>query len=457
MTDVATAPPAAKRTAPGPRGNLVMGNLAAFREDAIKMLMECQQEYGDVVRQRLGPYLVHSVTHPEGVRHVLQGNYKNYSRGKFYENFKLFFGEGLLTTDGEYWLRHRRMAQPLFHRKVVDGCTDTAAASIGAMLDRWDAGLERGEPVELVGEMMHVSLSILGRVVFNMDFSGYSDVISPSVLVGLKTMMPQGNLNDFVPRWVPTPYNRRLSHAQNSLRDVMTTVIKQHEVGGDGTIDLITLLQSAKDTETGLGLTDQELHDEVMTIFMAGHETTGNGMAWALYAVGEHPEVRERLEAEVDEVLGGRTPTLDDLSNLTYTKMVVDEVLRMYPPIWGYTRDPIADDEIDGYHIPAGSTIFLSPYVTQRHPSVWDDPERFDPERFAPGRAESYPPFSYFPFGGGSRKCIGFHLALLQMQLVTAMVAQRFRVQKVPGHPVEYGRMVALRPVHGIRATLQPR
>ena len=317
MTDVATAPSSARRLAPGPRGNLVMGNLAAFREDAIKMLMDAQREYGDVSRQRLGPYLMHSVTHPEGVRHVLQGNYKNYSRGKFYENFKLFFGEGLLTTDGEYWLRHRRMAQPLFHRKVVDQCTDTATAAIGAMLDRWEKGLERAEPVELVGEMMHVSLNILGRVVFNMDFSRYSHEITPSVLVGLKAMMPQGNVNDFVPRWVPTPYNRRLSRAQNSLRDVMHKVIREHEVGGDGTIDLITLLQSAKDQETGLGLTDQELHDEVMTIFMAGHETTGNGMAWTLYAVAEHPDVRERLEAEVDEVLNGRPPTLEDLQTLT--------------------------------------------------------------------------------------------------------------------------------------------
>jgi cytochrome P450 len=456
VTDVATSPPP-RRTAPGPRGNLLMGNLAAFREDAIKMLVDLQREYGDVTRQRLGPYVVYSVTHPEGVRRVLQGNYKNYSRGKFYENFKLFFGEGLLTTDGEYWLRHRRMAQPLFHRKVVEGCTDTATTAIGAMLDRWDGNAAREEPVELVGEMMHVSLSILGRVVFNMDFSGYSHVITPSVLVGLKTMMPQGNLNDFVPRWVPTPYNRRLSHAQNSLRDVMHKVISEHDVGGDGSIDLITLLSSAKDEETGRALTDEELHDEVMTIFMAGHETTGNGMAWTLWVVGEHPEVRERLEAEVDEVLDGRPPTLDDLPKLTYTKMVVEESLRMYPPIWGYTRDAIGDDEIGGYHVPAGASIFLSPYVTQRHPEVWDDPETFDPERFAPGRAESYPPFAYFPFGGGPRKCIGFHLALLQMQLVTAMVAQRFRVETVPGHPVEYGRMVALRPAHGIRATLRPR
>jgi cytochrome P450 len=434
-----------------------MGNLGAFAEDPIQMLLDLQREYGGVARQRLGPYLVHTVTHPDGVRHVLQGNYKNYARGKFYENFKLFFGVGLLTTDGEYWIRHRRMAQPLFHRNVVEGCTDTATEAIGRMLDRWEEVSARGESVELVAEMMRVSLGILGRVVFNMDFSGYADTISPSVLVGLKTMMPQGNLNDFIPRWVPTPYTRRLTRAQESLRDVMQKVIAGHEVGGDGTIDLITLLQSKKDEETGLSLTDEELHDEVMTIFMAGHETTGNGMAWTLYAIAQHPEVRDRLEAEADDVLGDRAPTVADLPRLTYARMVVDESLRVYPPIWGFTRDPVEDDEIDGYHIPAGSTIFLSPYATHRHPAVWDNPEAFDPERFAPERAESYPSYAYFPFGGGSRKCIGFHLALLQMHLATAMVAQRFRVEAVPGHPVEYGRMVALRPKHGIQVTLHPR
>jgi cytochrome P450 len=456
VTDVAAVPVKTRRLAPGPRGSIVMGNLAAFAEDPIQMLLDLQREYGDVARQRLGPYLVHTVTHPDGVRHVLQGNYKNYSRGKFYENFKLFFGEGLLTTDGEYWLRHRRMAQPLFHRNVVEGCTDTTTEAIGRMLDRWE-GISAGESVELVSEMMRVSLTILGRVVFNMDFSRYSDVISPSVVVGLKSMMPQGNLNDFIPRWVPTPYTRRVARAQNALREVMHKVISEHAIGGEGTIDLITLLQSAKDADSGQPLTDEEVHDEVMTVFMAGHETSGNGMAWTLYAIAQHPEVRKRLEAEVDEVLGGRTPTLEDLPRLTYSRMVVDESLRLYPPIWGYTRDPVEDDEIDGYFIPAGSTIFMSPYVTQRHPAFWENPEAFDPERFAPERADSYPPFSYFPFGAGSRKCIGFHLALLQMHLATAMVAQRFRVHAVPGHRVAYGRMVALRPKYGIQVTLHPR
>ena len=266
-----------------------------------------------------------------------------------------------------------------------------------------------------------------------MDFSRYSHEIAPSVLVGLKAMMPQGNLNDFVPRWVPTPYNRRLSRAQNSLRDVMHKVIREHEVGGDGTIDLITLLQSAKDEETGRGLTDQELHDEVMTIFMAGHETTGNGMAWTLYAVAEHPEVRERLEAEVDEVLDGRPPTLEDLPNLTYTKMVVEESLRMYPPIWGYTRDPIADDEIDGYRFrPArpSSCRRTSRTATRlsgeprgvRSGAVRTGTRRRATRRSRTSRSAAAP-----------RKCIGFHLALLQMQLVTAMVSQRFRVETVRG------------------------
>jgi cytochrome P450 len=458
MSEAAATPVPTRRIAPGPRGNLVTGNRAAYARDPIQMILDLQREYGDVARERVGPYLLHTVTHPDGVRQVLQGNYKNYVRGRFYENFKLFFGLGLLTTDGEYWLSHRRMAQPLFHRALVEGCTDTAKGAIGRMLDRWEEVSARGDQIELVAETMRVSLSILGRVVFNMDFSGYYDVVSPSVVVGLKTMIPQGNLNDFIPRWAPTPYNRRLARAQQTLRDAMQKVIAEHAVGGEGTIDLITLLQSGTDEETGRGLTDEEVHDEVMTVFMAGHETTGSGMAWTLYAIAQHPEVEERLEAEADAVLGGRAPTIEDLPQLTYARMVVDESLRLYPPIWAFTRDPVNDDEIGGYHIPAGSTIVLSPYATQRHHDFWDDPEAFDPERFAPERAKSVTPFSYFPFGSGSRKCIGFHLALLQMQLLTAMLAQRFRIRAVPGHEVTYGRrMVALRPRHGIRVTLEPR
>jgi cytochrome P450 len=235
MTETATAAAPAEALAPGPRGNFVTGNLSAFKQDPIKMIMDLQRDYGGCSRQRLGPYLMQSSPTRRQCATCCRATTRTTRAGKFYENFKLFFGEGLLTTDGEYWLRHRRMAQPLFHRKVVEGCTETTAASMTAMLDRWDAGLASGgEPIELVAEMMQVSLSILGPGRLQHGLQRYADVISPSVLVGLKTMMPQGNINDFIPRWAPTPYNRRVSRAQRSLRDVMQKVIAEHEVGGDG-------------------------------------------------------------------------------------------------------------------------------------------------------------------------------------------------------------------------------
>jgi cytochrome P450 len=213
----------------------------------------------------------------------------------------------------------------------------------------------------------------------------------------------------------------------------------------------------ARDEETGEGLSEQEIHDEAVTLFLAGHETSGTGLAWTLYLVSQHPEVRRKVEEEVDTVLGGRAPVVADLRQMTYTRMVVDESLRMCPPIWAFPRDAIEDDEIGGYHIPAGSSIFLLPYVTHRHPAFWENPEAFDPERFNPERPSSRPRFAYFPFGGGQRQCVGMHLALLELQVGLAMVSQRFRLHAVPGHPIELRPRVSLRPIHGIRMTLHPR
>jgi len=244
-------------------------------------------------------------------------------------------------------------------------------------------------------------------------------------------------------------YNRRVRRDRLALHELMDRIIAAHR---DGNLpgDLVSLLLSARDPETGQPLTHADIRDELMTIFLAGHETTGTGLSWMLYALSKHPHVCEQLEAEVDRVLAGRTPTLEDLAHLEYSRMVVQEALRMYPPIWLYPRDAIAGDRIGGYQIPAGSSVFLTPYVTHRHPAFWDNPEAFDPERFTPDRVAARPRFAYFPFGGGQRQCIGNNMALLQMQLVLVMLAQRLRLQAVSGHPVEYAFLVSLRPIHGI-------
>jgi cytochrome P450 len=448
--------PGSASVAPGPRGGLVMGNLKEYKRDPIGMLLRLRLEYGDIVRNRLGPFVTHALAHPDHIKYVLQTNASNYVRGRFYERFKLFFGYGLLTTDGDFWLRHRHIAQPLFHKRQVDTLSEMITAPVSEMLERWYGYAEARQPIDVVPEMMRLSLRVLGKAIFNLDIARHADKVGPAVRLGLEAMMPQGNLNDFIPFWVPTPLNWRIRRARRVLHDIIDQVIEDHRTGRSEGGDLISLLLSAKDPETGAALHQQEVRDEVMTVFLAGHETTGSGLAWCLYALSKHPDVMRRLRAELGQVLGERAPGAADVQRLPYLSMVVDESLRMYPPIWGYTRDAIEDDEVGGYRIPAGSSIFVSPYVTHRHPEFWENPEAFDPERFAAENAGARPRFAYFPFGGGPRQCIGIHMAKLQMQLAIGAIVQRFDLHAVPGHTVKYGALVSLRPANGILLSLHP-
>ncbi|AOJ07967.1 cytochrome P450 [Burkholderia mayonis] len=443
------------RQAPGPRGSLVMGNLAAYKRNPITMLLRLHQQYGDVARNRLGPFVTHALAHPDHVQYVLQENHRNYVRGRFYDNFKMFFGDGLLTTDGEFWRRHRRAVQPLFHKKQVDGHTAAVGDAALALAHRWSA-LPPGKSIDVVEEMMHLSLRMLGLMVFNTDVSSHAEAVGPAVRFGIEAMMPQGNMNDFIPRWAPTRFNRRIAHARRAIDTIIAKIIADHRGERCEPSDVISLLLNARDPDTGAPMTQQEVHDEVMTVFLAGHETTGAGLAWALYALAQHPAVLRQLRDELDARLGGRAPAVQDFEQLPYLSQVVDESLRVYPPIWGFTRDLVEDDEIGGYRIPARSSVFMSPYVTHRHPAFWRNPDAFDPENFASDAAARHR-FVYFPFGGGMRKCIGFQTALLQMRVLVAVVAQHFDLNVLPGHPIELGATISLRPVHGIRLIVKPR
>jgi cytochrome P450/NAD(P)-dependent dehydrogenase (short-subunit alcohol dehydrogenase family) len=444
-----------RRVAPGPRGHIVMGNLAAYKHDPIAMLLQLQQQYGDVVRNPLGPFLTHALAHPDYVQQVLQDNQRNYVRGRFYENFKMFFGDGLLTTDGDFWRRHRRCVQPLFHRKEVFTCTNSVGVAATELVTRWRQQPSNA-PLDVVEEMMHLSLTMLGQMVFNVDISRHARTVGPAVRFGIQAMMPQGNANDFIPRWVPTRFNRRIAEARKGIDKIISQIIEEHRSRHAERSDLISLLLESRHPESGEPMSDQEVHDEVMTTFLAGHETTGSGLAWALYALAQHPAVLRQLREELDQQLGGRAPTLDDFPALPYLDQFIHESLRVYPPIWGFTRDLVASDEFGGFPIPANSSVFLSPYVTHRHPEFWPNPEAFDPENFAASSAKRHK-FAFFPFGGGMRKCIGLHTALLQMRVVIAMVAQHFDLSALPGHPIMRGAFISLRPLNGIRMVIKPR
>ncbi|WP_327678445.1 cytochrome P450 [Kitasatospora sp. NBC_00458] len=454
----APAEPGTARPAPGPRGlRTVPGSLRRFQRNAPGFFRDLGRSYGDTVRLPLGFFTVHLNYHPDNVRYVLQDNNQNYVRGKGYDRFKIFMGMGLLTLDGEEWKQHRRVVNPLFHKTAIDGMATTMTDSTTTVLDRWERAASAENGVDVVPEMMELTLGALGKVMFDTDLHPVSDRVGPAMVTSIEAMVFRGTLNQLTPDVVPIPYNLRIRKARRLMYDVVDEIVESHRAGRhEGLTDLVSLLLQARD-ESGGEWTRQQIRDEIMTVFMAGHETTGTGLAWALYELAKDPEAQERLHEEVERVLGGRTPGIGDLDRLPYTRMVADETLRLHPPIWVYPRDAVQEDEVGGWRVPAGGSVFMVPYVTHRHPDFWVDPERFDPERFSEENRARQPRYAYFPFGGGQRKCIGNQMAVVQMHLTLAMVAQRFRLRVVPDHPLTLGTLVSFRPLDGIRLVVEPR
>jgi cytochrome P450 len=410
-----------------------------------------------VSRFRLGPYLSHLVTHPDGIRHVIQLNDRNYCRGRFYEKFKLFFGTGLLTMDGDAWLRHRRVAQRAFLRSGVGASGPQVSAATTAMLDRWEQTAARGETIRLVPETMALTLSSLSRTLFGVDVSDEREAIGEAVDFGVEAMFNQGTIGEMLPAWLPTARNHGIRRTRRVLSAMIDRIRAEHD-SGRASVDLVDLLEAAEDPESRVPWSETEIRDELTTIFLAGQETTALALGWVLCALAAHEHVREELEAEVDRVVQGDVVRADQLDELRYTRMVVSETLRLYPPIWLYTRDALEDDLVLGYHIPAGSSVLVSPFATHRRPDLWPNPEVFDPERFSPEREEQRPRFAYFPFGGGPRQCIGMHLALLELQIMVALIASRFRLELVGERPFEVGASVlSLRPRGDVVVRLRSR
>ena len=303
--------------------------------------------------------------------------------------------------------------------------------------------------------MMRLTLHIVGRALLTMDLTAQADQIGRNMTIANEAFA-EFDLGTLMP-WLPTPGNLRFKKAARELRAMVLDIIGQRRREGGDYGDLLSMLLAVRDEETGEGMNDEQLRDEVLTLILAGHETTATALSWIWYLLSQHPEVEAKLHAELDEVLGGRTPAMSDLNHLTYTGMVVDEAMRLYPPVWAVGRAAIDDDEIMGYRIPKGSNLLLSQWFAHRHPSFWENPARFDPERFSAERSEGRPRYAFFPFGGGPRMCIGNIFALTEAQLVLAAVAQRYRLRMVPGHRIELQPLVTLRSRYGVKVTLKPR
>ncbi len=461
---MATAPQATNhsrlKTPPSTRGSsLIFGSLPELQQDQLGFYMNAFKQYGNVVRFRaFGPFYGYAFFHPDDIEYILRRNNQNYHKGIAHQRFKSMLGEGLLTSEGKFWLKQRRLAQPAFHRQRIAGFATTMTDASASMLERWQIYAERGQPFDISTEMTRLTLQVVGQTLFSTDISGdEARVVRNALYVALEHVNYTISHFTLEPmERIPTRQNRQYWKAQRILDKVVYDIIREHRQQGTDTGDLLSMLLLARDEETGEGMSDRQLHDEVMTLILAGHETTANTLTWTWYLLAQHPEMERKLHDELARVLGGRAPVVEDLSRLPYTKMVIDESLRLYPPAWGMSRHAIADDEIRGYRVPAGAEVAVVQYVTHRHPDFWDNPEEFDPERFTPERSAGRPNFAYFPFGGGPRLCIGNTFALMEAQLILAMVAQTYRLQLVPGQAIEPEPIITLRPRPRIQMTLAP-
>ena len=438
------------------RSHGLLGSASEMQRDPLKFLRETRQ-YGDVVRMRFVFSDAYLIYHPDSIKHVLQENNRNYNKDIFtYKMFRPFLGQGLLINDGESWLHQRRLMQPAFHRKRITAYSTVMTDDTTKLLERWQRFVQQNSSLDIAEEMMSLTLQIVGKTLFSLDLSDKSNTIGEAVTTLLKLL---GNYvyAPFPPISIPTARNRRLLAANRTLEQVIYRMIAERRAQNVDTGDLLSMLLLARDEETGQGMNDRQIRDELMTMLLAGHETTANTLAWTWYLLSQHPEVEQRLYTEVDEVLGGTLPTVEHLSELKYTNMVLEEALRLYPPACIFGRKAIADDELGGYPIPANSMILVSPYAVQHHPDYWPDPERFDPERFTPEHTAERPHYAYFPFSSGPRMCIGSSFAMMEAQLILATIAQRYRLRLVPGHPVEPQMLVTLRPKYGLQMTIHER
>lgn len=441
----------------------VLGHALAMGRDPLRLLTRLARE-GDVVSMRLLGLQGHLVSAPPLVEEVLRSKMKRYHRGtRVYHAMQNFLGQGILTSEGEHWRKHRRIVQPAFHRRRLQRFAESMARITARHLDEW---CERRGPFAVDQAMIELTLDIIGETLFGLQVADggiHADAAAIAEGVDAAQRNAQQVISGFVrvPLSVPTRRNRDFLTKRQALDDLAYRLIREcrARVEADPDAehdDVLAMLVQAR-YEDGAPLPDRQIRDELLTLLAAGHETTSNALCWALWQLGEHPEVWRRLVAEVDAALGGRAPTIDDLPALPYARQVLDESMRLRPPAYLTGRLAAEDHELGGVPIREGSLILLSPWVTQRDPALWDNPLGFDPDRFAPQASKARHPFAFFPFGGGARKCIGESLAYLEATIVLVMIAQRLRLDSLPGHPVVPLPQITLGFEHGLRMVARPR
>ena len=445
----------AQRRPPGPRGLPAIGLTFAIRKDALSTLRRVAREYGDIIRMPIAFQDRIFLNHPDYIEQVLVIQQAKFHKSELTKRVtEGLLGQGLLISEGDFWRRQRRLVQPSFHRSRINEYAATMTESAQRHIHDWRDGDQR----DLAGEMMALTLGVAVRTLFGTTLPVEARQVGRSMTFLMRYQLGRQRSLIRIPETWPTPRNKRALRERNFLDSLVYQIIedRRSQQNSNHRNDLLSLLMSAMD-EDGTQMTPKQLRDETMTLFLAGHETTAQTLAWTWYLLGENPAVETRLHQELRSVLNGRSPEPGDLAKLPYLDAVLREVLRMYPAAYITARTSIEPSQIGGYDFPAGSTMLMSQWVTHRDPRFYDAPDTFRPERWLDGLADRLPAGAYFPFGDGQRRCVGQVFEMLEAAIVVGTLAQRFRFRVVPGHPVDPEPLVTLRPRHGIRMTLHAR
>jgi cytochrome P450 len=449
-------PAAAQSHPPGPKGRLLVGVLPEFRRDPAGFLETMARQYGDVVYLPLGRQHIYYLGHPEAIRDVLITHQNKFKKSRMLERARVLLGDGLLTSEGQHHRRQRRLVQPAFHRDRLAGYGAVMVESAAIARDRWQSG----QSFDVLQEMMRLTLAIVAKTLFSTDVDSEADDIGTALTQVFDLfeviLMPFSELLEKL----PLPAVRRFKRARKRLDETIYRLIAERRAHGGDRGDLLSMLLLARgdegDEEGSGGMTDVEVRDEALTLFLAGHETTADALTWAWYLLSQNPEAESKFHAELDRVLGGRLPSFEDLPHLRYTEGVFAETLRLYPPAWGIGRRALEDYQVGDFIIPARSVVLMSPHAVHRDARWFADPLVFRPERWS-AEDPARPKFAYFPFGGGARVCIGERFAWMEGVLILAVLGQRWRLRLERGHPVATHARITLRPKHGMRMTAEAR
>lgn len=438
---------------PGPKGGYFAGSTAQFRRDQLGFYAACARQYGDVVATRMGPFRVLLIYHPDAIEELLVARNRDFVKSPGVRLLRPLLGEGLLLSENETWLRQRRLIQPAFHRQRVAGYGDVMTR----LAQRYVSGWKDGDVIDVHAEMMALTQAIVAKTLFDADVSGDAHDAIQAAKVLAEDFGARLKSFRLIPYWLPTPRNLRSRRAVRRLDAVVHRIIEERQQTQEDRGDLLSMLVAARDADDGSRMSAQQLRDEVMTIFMAGHETTAVALSWTWYLLAQHPDVDARLAAELRQVLGDRPATVTDLPRLKYVEAILTEAMRLYPPAYGLGRQAVRATELAGHAIAPSDIVIVPTWVVHRDPRWFDDPEAFRPERWQGDLAQRLPRYAYFPFGGGPRQCIGNGFAMMEAILIVATIAQRFQLSLVPGQRITPAPYVTVRPEPGIRVRLARR